>query len=98
MVLIVTTTTAPTNLPTLPTDPAHARALALAQYRADNPRSRAVDVIAWARNGGMTKSLRCVLDGEESPTFAAKWPMTRAVKNWRDEKITALFGQIGSCA
>lgn len=54
----------------------------LARARARNPKSRATDILRLVRNTGSTKQLGCVLCGEESNTWCAKWPTPKGVLKW----------------
>ena len=57
----------------------------VARHRAENPRSRAVGLFKFRRNGGTTKSMACVLCGAEGPTWCAKYRKTQRAERWEAE-------------
>jgi hypothetical protein len=81
----------------MPRDPAHAHALAVAEYRRANPRSRAPRAIVYGRNGARTRTLRNVLTDEESPSWDGNWPRTRTVIAWEQAQVERMFGTEGAC-
>lgn len=53
--------------------------------RADNPRSRHVDLFKLYHNTSVRRSMTCVLCGARGPTWASKWKKTAAAMNWEAE-------------
>ena len=58
-------------------------------HRQANPRSRAISILRYVRNGSKTRQMGCVLCGESGPTWCGNWPKTREAINWEREHKTA---------
>jgi hypothetical protein len=57
----------------------------VAEYRRAHPRSRAIGIIRYIRNGGRTRQRGCVLCGARGPTWCGLWPKTAVAKRWESE-------------
>jgi len=54
----------------------------VAAYRAANPRSRAVSILKYERNGSRTKQMSCILCGAVGPTWCAGYRQTVQARKW----------------
>lgn len=54
----------------------------LADHRATNPRSRAVGLVRFVRNGGRTKQRGCVLCGANGPSWCGEYKKTKRAEEW----------------
>ena len=54
----------------------------LEAYRQSNPKSRAVGILKYVRNGASVRQMGCVLCGEVGPTWCGNWPKTVGARAW----------------